>query len=59
TVYTFWPVMKVFFGPLPETLKEVKEAPFSMTVPLLILALTSFLFGVYPEFMMKFLSSTV
>ena len=59
TVYTFWPVMKVFFGPLPETLKEVEEAPFSMTVPLLILALTSFLFGVYPEFMMKFLSSTV
>lgn len=57
TVYTFWPVMRVFFGPLPKSLENVKEAPLSMTVPLLILALVSFLFGVYPDLVMKFLSS--
>ena len=56
-VYTFWPVMRIFFGPLPKSLEDVKEAPYSMTLPLLILALVSFIFGVYPEVIMHFLSS--
>ena len=56
TVYTFWPVMRVFFGPLPKSLENVKEAPLSMTAPLLILALVSFVLGIYPDLAMKFLS---
>ncbi|MCD6241042.1 NADH dehydrogenase [Candidatus Bathyarchaeota archaeon] len=59
TVYTFWPVMRVFFGPLPKNLEETKEAPFSMTIPLFILALVSFLLGIYPDLIMKFLSSAI
>ncbi len=57
TIYTFWPVRRVFFGPLPENLKDVKEAPLSMTVPLLILVLTSFILGVYPNVFMQFFNS--
>jgi len=57
TVYTFWPVMRVFFGPLPKSLENVKEAPLSMTVPLLILAIVSFILGIYPDLIMKFLCS--
>ena len=57
TVYTFWPVMRVFFGPLPKSLENVKEAPLSMTVPLLILAIVSFILGIYPDLIMKFLYS--
>ncbi|MCD6243387.1 NADH-quinone oxidoreductase subunit M [Candidatus Bathyarchaeota archaeon] len=57
TVYTFWPVMRIFFGPLPKSLEDVKEAPYSMTLPLLILALVSFILGVYPDLIMHFLSS--
>jgi len=59
TVYTFWPVMRIFFGPLPKSLENVKEAPLSMTVPLLILAIVSFILGIYPDLIMKFLSSAI
>jgi len=54
-VYTFWPVMRIFFGPLPQSMEGVKEAPMSMLVPLLILAAISFILGVYPEIVTRFL----
>ena len=47
--YTFWPIRKMFFGPLPEGLKEVKEAPLIMTLPLLFLAVLSIVIGIYPD----------
>lgn len=48
-VYTFWPVMRIFFGPLPHSMENIKEAPKTMLAPLMILALISFIIGVYPE----------
>ncbi|MBS3794049.1 MAG: NADH dehydrogenase [Candidatus Thorarchaeota archaeon] len=57
SVYTFWPVMRIFFGPLPKSLEDVEEAPLSMIGPTAILALISFLFGIYPELVMRFLSA--
>lgn len=56
-IYTFWPVMRIFFGPLPPSLENVKEAPLTMLVPLLTLATISFIIGVYPELVTKFLVS--
>ncbi|MCD6529708.1 NADH dehydrogenase [Candidatus Bathyarchaeota archaeon] len=56
TVYTFWPVKRVFFGPLPKSLRNVKEAPLSMTAPLLLLALISTFLGMYPNLILKFLA---
>jgi NADH-quinone oxidoreductase subunit M len=55
--YTFWPLRKIFFGPLPAQLLEVKEAPLTMLVPLFVLAAIMLLVGIYPESIMKFLSS--
>ncbi len=59
TVYTFWPVVRMFFGPLPANMENVKEAPLSMTIPLFGLALTSFIIGIFPDSIMRFLTSIV
>ena len=53
--YTFWPMRRVFFGPLPAALQQVKEAPLVMTVPLLVLAAISVLVGIYPELITRLL----
>ncbi|MGD1054977.1 MAG: proton-conducting transporter membrane subunit [Nitrososphaerales archaeon] len=55
--YTFWPLRKIFFGPLPTQLKEVKEAPLTMLVPLFVLAAIMVVVGIYPDLIMKLLSS--
>jgi NADH-quinone oxidoreductase subunit M len=57
--YTFWPVRRIFFGRLPGALENVKEAPLTMTLPLLSLVAISFLIGIYPEFIMRFVYSYV
>jgi NADH-quinone oxidoreductase subunit M len=54
-VYTFWPITRVFFGPLSPSMENVKEAPLSMVIPLFVLALISFLIGVFPELITNFL----
>jgi NADH:ubiquinone oxidoreductase subunit 5 (subunit L)/multisubunit Na+/H+ antiporter MnhA subunit len=40
---------RVFFGPVPAEMAEVHEAPLTMTVPLIILAATTILVGIFPE----------
>jgi proton-translocating NADH-quinone oxidoreductase chain M len=55
--YTFWPLRKIFFGPLSTELKDVKEAPLTMLVPLFVLAAFMVLVGIYPDLIMKLLSS--
>jgi NADH-quinone oxidoreductase subunit M len=47
--YALWTIWRVFFGPLPEHLKDVKEASPIMTVPLLVLVIVSVVLGVYPR----------
>jgi len=58
-LYTFWPVRRIFFGPLSSPMESVKEAPLMMTVPLLSLVAISVFIGVYPESVMKFLYTYV
>ena len=53
--YTFWPVKKIFFGPLGAGLEGVKEAPLSMTLPMLALVVVSIMIGIYPDLVSKFL----
>ena len=57
TVYTFWPAVRIFFGTLPSSLEDVKEAPLSMTAPLLALAIISFIIGIYPDLITHFLNA--
>jgi NADH-quinone oxidoreductase subunit M len=47
--YTLWTMKRVFFGPMPEEMAEVHEAPLTMTVPLIILAATTLLVGILPD----------
>ena len=58
-VYTFWPAIRIFFGELPASLENVKEAPLSMTIPLFVLAAISFVIGVFPELITRFLNSVI
>jgi NADH-quinone oxidoreductase subunit M len=53
--YTFWPIRRIFFGPLPEKLKHVREAPLTMTGPLLALSIIALILGVFPKAVMDFL----
>ncbi len=48
-------VRRIFFGPLPENLKDVKEAPLTMILPLLVFALFSVFIGIYPKFVTDYL----
>lgn len=54
-IYTFWPVMRIFFGPSQPATENAKEAPLTMLIPLIILAAISFLMGVYPEIVTRLL----
>ena len=49
------PMRRMFFGALPAELSHVKEAPLTMTVPLLVLAALSIVIGIYPDLFFKFL----
>ncbi len=53
--YTFWPVKRMFFGAIPAELSQVKEAPLTMTAPLLFLAGLSIVIGIYPDLLYHFL----
>jgi NADH:ubiquinone oxidoreductase subunit 4 (subunit M) len=53
--YTFWPVKRIFFGPLATGLDGAKEAPLTMTLPLLAIVVASILVGIYPDYVSKFL----
>lgn len=57
SAYTFWPAIRIFFGPLKEEMKNVKEAPLVMTAPLCALAVISVLIGIFPDVIMHFLTS--
>ncbi len=54
-VYTFWPVMRIFFGPSQPATENAKEAPLTMLIPLIVLAAISLLMGIYPEIVTRFL----
>jgi len=53
--YTFWPIKKIFFGQLAPGLEEVKDAPLTMTLPLLAIIIPSIFIGIYPDLVSKFL----
>jgi formate hydrogenlyase subunit 3/multisubunit Na+/H+ antiporter MnhD subunit len=53
--YTFWPIKRIFFGQLATGLDGVREAPLTMTLPLLALVVASILIGIYPDLVSKFL----
>jgi NADH-quinone oxidoreductase subunit M len=55
--YTFWPIKRIFFGQLAPGLDGVRDAPLTMTLPLLAIVVASILIGIYPDLVTKFLTS--
>ncbi len=61
-IYTFGAAKRIFFGPLkPEFANDTKirDPPLTMSVPLLILAVISFIIGLYPEPFMELIHSVI
>ncbi len=52
-LYVFRPLAGVFLGQLPRKYESVKEVPWIMTLPMVVLMLLSFLMGVYPYPVLK------
>ena len=59
--YSFGAARRVFFGPVSPTLatRDLADPPWTMTAPLLVVALTSILLGMYPGPVMTLLHSVV
>jgi NADH-quinone oxidoreductase subunit M len=47
--YTMWTMRRIFYGPLPDHLKETQEANWVMTIPMILLCVLSILIGIYPR----------
>ena len=54
--YYLWFAWRVFFGTTPENLNNVKEAPFWVLVPIIILATLSILLGVLPGLVLGYIT---
>lgn len=48
-------INSAFFGRIPENLKDVKDVSISMQIPLLVLSILCFAFGVYPQLILSVL----
>jgi formate hydrogenlyase subunit 3/multisubunit Na+/H+ antiporter MnhD subunit len=61
--YTFWAAYRIFFkGPLKPELannNKIKDPPLTMSIPLLILAVISFIMAVYPKPFMDLFHSVI
>ena len=47
--YSLMALRKIFFGPSPSDSASVREAPWTITVPLIILMVVTVVLGIYPE----------
>jgi len=54
--YAFWTVRRVFYGPLPEHLKQIKEAPMMMLAPIIVFAVLVIVLGIWPTLVTDYLS---
>src|SRR4030042_559464 len=46
--YAMWTIRRVFYGPLPDHLKHVKEANLTMILPLIGFAILAIVIGIWP-----------
>ncbi len=47
--YSLWTLRRVFFGPTNATTSGVKEAPWTVTAPLIVLSIVTIALGIYPQ----------
>jgi NADH:ubiquinone oxidoreductase subunit 5 (subunit L)/multisubunit Na+/H+ antiporter MnhA subunit len=60
-VYTFLTGIRIFFGPLKAEFsdKNISDPPWTMSMPLLVLALLALALGLYPQPMLTLLHSVI
>jgi len=60
-IYTFLAGIRIFFGPLKPNPGDhpIKDPPLTMSIPLLVLALTVFALGLFPQPILTLLSTAV
>jgi formate hydrogenlyase subunit 3/multisubunit Na+/H+ antiporter MnhD subunit len=61
-VYTFWGAYRIFFGPMSPELAnntKIRDPPLTMSIPLLFLAVISFIIGLYPKVVMDLFHSVI
>jgi formate hydrogenlyase subunit 3/multisubunit Na+/H+ antiporter MnhD subunit len=61
-VYTFTTGRRIFFGPLSTELSNdttISDPPLTMSIPLIVLAVISFILAVYPTLIMTLLDSVI
>ena len=47
--YSLWTLRRIFFGPTTEATAQAKEAPWTVTLPLIVLCVVTIFLGIYPE----------
>ncbi len=52
--YYLWFAWRVFFGAIPKNLNDVKEVPFWLLAPIIVLATLSILLGVLPGLVLEY-----
>ncbi len=52
-LYSYKFIHHIFLGQLPEKYKNIKKAPFSMALPMIVLSLAIFVFGILPGIPLK------
>jgi NADH-quinone oxidoreductase subunit M len=57
--YGLQTIQKIFFGPRPEYLENVKEAPIKITLPLIVLIFVTLLLGLFPSAIIDSISSVI
>lgn len=51
--YMLWMLKRVFFGKMPEHLKNVREGSWYMTAPMMVLAGFTVVLGIYPDIFLE------
>jgi NADH-quinone oxidoreductase subunit M len=54
--YLLWFAWKVFFGPVPKRLENVKESPRLVLVPIVVFATASIVLGIWPGIVLEFIT---
>ena len=55
-LYGYKFIHNIFLGQLPEKYKDIKEVPFTMRLPIIILTILVFLFGILPGIPLKMIN---
>jgi len=54
--YYLWFLWRVFFGTTPKTLEGTKEASWMLRIPIIVLAATAFVLGIWPDLILRFIA---